>query len=314
MTESIGDRIVRILRPVLTLAALVAVGVALVDAVREAGEVPVPTVTWALWSTVLAGGAVVIAAVAWTVLLDGPTLRRVLPGFVVAQLAKYVPGSIWQGVGQVLDADRLGVGRARASLAFALQLWTQLLAAGLVAGFALLGDGARWPWLVLVASLVAAASLWRPLLVRIVILLARPAGGRFPRLQGLPGGLPAQRVLASASTLGAATIVVGGAGYAALLVGPSPSKGTLAVVGAYATAWVLGFLVVPLPAGVGVREFVLLALLGGTYGAAAVLAAAVVYRVVTLIAELLLALVTSAAGRGVGSGRRGDRQPGQETG
>jgi glycosyltransferase 2 family protein len=314
VTEPVGDRIVRILRPVLTLAALVAVAVALVDAVREAGEIPVPPVTWTLWSTLLAAGAVVIAAVAWMVLLDGPTLRRVLPGFVVAQLAKYVPGSIWQGVSQVLDADRLGVGRARASLAFALQLWTQLLAAGLVAGLALLGDGARWPWLVLIASLVAAASLWRPLLARIATLLARPAGGRFPRLQGLPGGLPAQRVLGSAATLGVATIVLGGAGYAALLVGPSPSMGTLAIVGAYATAWVLGFLVVPLPAGVGVREFVLLALLGGTYGAAAVLAAAVAYRVVTLVAEVLLAVGASAAGRDRGERRRGDRQPGRGTG
>ncbi len=314
MTEPVGDRIVRVLRPALTLAAMVAVGVALVDAVREAGEVPLPQVTWALWSMVLACGAIAIAAVAWTLLLGGPSLGRMLPGFAVAQLAKYVPGSIWQGVSQVLDAERQGVGRGRASLAFLLQLWTQLVAAGIVAGLAVLGDSGWWPWFVLIVSLALAVTLWRPLLARLAGLLTRPAGGRFPRLQGLPGGLPPQRVLASASLLGAGTILAGGAGYATLLVGPSPSTAALAVIGAYATAWVLGFLVVPLPAGVGVREFVLLALLGGTYGAAAVLAAAVVYRVITLLAELLLALITSAAAHDLGARRRGHRQPGRETG
>lgn len=305
VAESLGDRISRMLRPSLTLVAIVAVGVAFVDAVRDAGEVPLPNATWMLWSVLLSGAGLVAAAGAWAKLVGGFSLWTLLPGFSMAQLAKYVPGSVWQGVSQVLYAEGRGVGRSRATLAFLLQLWTQLLAAGVIAGLVLLGGRARWPWLLFIGSIAAGVSLWRPLLFRLAEASTRIARGRLRRLQALPEELPSQRVLVSAALFGVVTIVAGGAGYAALLVGPTVSREGLIVVGAFATAWVIGFLVVPLPAGLGVREFVLLGLLEPPFGAATVLAAAVGYRLLTIVAELLLVLAAFLLQRG-GAGRRRD--------
>ncbi len=288
------------LRPALTVAAVVAVSWALVDAVRDAGEVPLPQASGFLAAVVLLAAGVLLAAVAWARLLDGASLTTLLPSFTEAQLAKYVPGAIWQGVGQVLGAERLGVRRARASVAFLVQLWTQLVAATCVGALLVLDARAGWMWLLPAAGILGLITLARRPLVWVLGVV-----GRLLRREAASAGrvAPAQRDIIGAALLGAGTIALGGWSFSALLLGPRPQVEVVAVVAAFAAAWVAGFLVVPLPAGAGVREFVLLAALGSEFGAAAVLAAAVVHRVVALVAEILLAVVARAAGRARTSGR-----------
>ena len=81
--------------------------------------------------------------------------------------------------------------------------------------------------------------------------------------------------------------------------------------GAFALAFVAGLLVVPLAAGAGVREGVLVATLAGSIGAPAALTVSLVSRLVLLGVDLFLAALFGVGGvartvrhRGVGSARR----------
>jgi glycosyltransferase 2 family protein len=61
------------------------------------------------------------------------------------------------------------------------------------------------------------------------------------------------------------------------------------VVGSFALAYVAGLLLVPLPAGAGVREGVLVACLSGSLGASGALTVALLSRLLLVVADLALA-------------------------
>ena len=67
-------------------------------------------------------------------------------------------------------------------------------------------------------------------------------------------------------------------------------------VGAFALAFVAGLLVVPLPAGAGVREGVLVATLAGSIGAPAALTVSLVSRLVLLAVDLVMAALFGVGG------------------
>lgn len=70
----------------------------------------------------------------------------------------------------------------------------------------------------------------------------------------------------------------------------------IAVVGVYAAAWLLGFLVPGSPAGLGVREFALLLGLGPIYGASSAAMAAALLRLVTVTGDGLVFLSATVLG------------------
>jgi uncharacterized membrane protein YbhN (UPF0104 family) len=76
------------------------------------------------------------------------------------------------------------------------------------------------------------------------------------------------------------------AAYATMLQSLSTEQNFLVVFSAFAVSWIVGFLAVPVPAGVGVREVVLLALLPGLE-AGPVFAVSLVLRLMVIAAELL---------------------------
>jgi hypothetical protein len=78
-------------------------------------------------------------------------------------------------------------------------------------------------------------------------------------------------------------------GLIELLAGKSGSEGllVLTVIGAYVLAWLAGLVTPGAPAGLGVRELVLLFLLNGMIGAADLLLATVLGRVVTVCGDVL---------------------------
>ena len=60
-----------------------------------------------------------------------------------------------------------------------------------------------------------------------------------------------------------------------------------AATSAFAVAWVIGFLVLPVPSGLGIREAILYTVLPGV-PAGAVLASSLAHRLTTFIAEIIL--------------------------
>jgi glycosyltransferase 2 family protein len=68
------------------------------------------------------------------------------------------------------------------------------------------------------------------------------------------------------------------------------------IIGGYAFAWALGFVVPGAPAGLGVREAVLVGTLGGVFPENSVLISAVLFRVITTLGDSLFFLNATLVG------------------
>jgi glycosyltransferase 2 family protein len=284
--RGVTPRRMRLLRGGLALVAVVALLFALREAVEEAGAVALP----GPGRLALAGGLMAVSLVsagsAWAVLID-VRVGRAFPGFVLAQLAKYVPGSVWQGVGQVADAHRLGVATSRASLAFVVQLLLQIIAAAAASVLALTAAGLPL-WLRVWAAVAPLSLVFvdRRWLAAVVATLSRWSA----RLRDADLELPTQAALLAATWRSVVTIMLVGTSYAVLLPSAASPREVVGAAGVFMLAWLVGFLVVPLPAGLGVREIVLVAGLSAVHPTAEILAAAVVARLLLIVVEGALAL------------------------
>jgi uncharacterized membrane protein YbhN (UPF0104 family) len=215
----------------------------------------------------------------------------------LSNLARYVPGNVWSFVGAVELARREGAARP---VTLSVMAFTQVLSVGvaLLAGLpVLLAERARLgrPALlgaVAVALVAAVAAVFR----RQLLALARR------RLPGLDGGdlLPAPATVALLAAGYAAYWVVTGLAFAALVASVHPlAPGEVPlVVAAYAAAYAVGFLSVLTPAGLGVREGVLVVALSPVLPAGPALVVALVSRLWMMAVELAGAAVAQlAAGR-----------------
>ena len=210
---------------------------------------------------------------------EGLTTARVLRGSFVGQLGKYVPGAVWGVVGRGAWARRDGVAPPAAYGSALLSMVTAYLAACAVAAaclpvvWGLRADlvpiAGRWVavgvGLLAPLGLIALHPRWSAPLLR---LFERRTGREIP-LRLLPwrasAGFVARQVpswlLVSAATWATAR-------------GLGVELGPGAVTLATCVSWVVGFLAVPVPGGLGVRETVFVALLQGDGAVATVALAA----------------------------------------
>ncbi len=217
--------------------------------------------------------------------------------FGLGQLGKYVPGGVWNVVAAAeIGADH-GIPRRRSVTAMAVATLVGVVSGAVVglAALPFLAAGALGPWgWVLWVLPVAAVVLAPPVLNPLVAAALRLA--RRPPLEH-PLGWRGLGASAGWSVVG---WVCAGLQVWALAAGlgmPASARGVALAVGGYALAWVVGFLVVVVPAGAGARELVLLAVLAGTLPHAAVLLVVLTSRVLVTIADLLMAGVGALAAR-----------------
>ena len=214
-----------------------------------------------------------LLALAWHNILSALMLRVsvrwTIWAYAVSQLAKYVPGNIFQFAGR--QAIGLAVGLPGWPLAKST-VWELVLISlcGAVFGFLVLPL-----FLIAVSNLIAIllfASAIVALLVTIRVLWgARLAGAALCYLIFLGlSGLIFSSVLAIAN-------------HGIVEIG----KSLPAIVGAYVIAWLAGLLTPGAPAGLGIREAVLLLLLPVLYDNSAILLAVVVGRAITVSGDLL---------------------------
>jgi hypothetical protein len=288
----------RLFQTILLVAGLVAIAVVTAHTVHDARQQVMPSPVALSVAGGLAVVAIVSSARAWAVLFTDLLTTRsshlVLRGtFYVAQLAKYLPvGGAVQAAGQLGLAPAAGVPLRRAAVAFPVTV-VGAVAACTTIGSGLVFSGAlpMWVRLLVLLGLLAPLSLHRSFLAAILDA-ARPVVRRLPTADALPS----QRSIVHFYLW--ALVTIGSlCGIQAVLVhslAPSASPGI--VFCAFAIAWVVGFLVLPIPAGVGVREAVLVALLPGV-GAAPLLAASLAGRLLSIAAELLAVLGNKLATR-----------------
>jgi glycosyltransferase 2 family protein len=242
---------------------------------------------------------------AWRRLLAG--LGSPLPTAAAArilflgQLGKYLPGSVWPILAQMELGRAHQVPRHSSASASVLTMLLSLLTGLLTALVMLPFTGASsYLWAFAAAPFLLAClhpRVLNPLMGRLLRLARQPALG-----QPLSG-----QTLAVALGWSFAAWVCNGVQIWLLAVrlGAPVGSSLLLAMGGYAFAWSVGFLVVFAPAGVGVREVLLVAMLSPAVGTGGATAIALVSRVLTTAGDLL----TAAAAGGCRRRPRADRLP-----
>jgi glycosyltransferase 2 family protein len=204
----------------------------------------------------------------------------------VGQLGKYLPGSVWPVLAQMELGAAHEVPRRRSASASVLTMLLSLLA-GILVGLVMLpfskGAGPYW-WVFLFAPPIL-LLLYPRVLNRVLGWLLRLA--RRPALeQPLTG-----RAIATALAWGVVSWVLFGLQIWLMgeRLGLTGASGALLAIGAFSFAWCAGFLVVFVPAGAGIREIVLIALLSPAIGADKAGAVALVSRVLMTLGDLVTA-------------------------
>lgn len=251
--------------------------------------------------------ALVASMQVWRVLLAGLgsplsfwAASRVM---FVGQLGKYLPGSVWPVLAQMELATDHGVPRRRTASASLINMPVTVLS-GLIASMVTLPfAGGSTPYLWAFAVLPFALACVHPKVLNYLLGVMFRLARRPPLEQPLTG-----RVVAGAVGWSLMTWVFYGLGtwVLAVRVGVPAGVALPLSTGAFAFAWTLGFIVILAPAGAGIREVVMVAILSHPLGvtASAALAVALVSRAVTAVGDL------ATAGLGAASYRRAKRHAG----
>lgn len=248
-------------------------------------------------------GTVAIGQV-WFVLLRGLDVeaprREMGAVFFVSQLGKYLPGSVWPVLAQMEFGHRWGAPR-RTMLAANIMMLAVVAATGLTVGAALLpwsgGDGLSGYGWTLVFLLPLLACL-HPRTIPVAVDQVLRVFGREPLGVRLDG-----RSMLAALGWGLVVWAVMGVHLLVMtraLGAAPPAAAAAAAVGAMGLGWAAGLIFVPAPAGVGVRDAVLVAALAPQIGVPEALSVALASRVLLLLADVVLA----ATGAALRPGRR----------
>lgn len=296
--RSTRRRVVDALRIGFLLLVLVAVGIALWSNWEEVrgdlGRLDPGTLLAATALALLSPFATVLG---WRVLLAdlGSRLHIAQASgvFFVGQLGKYLPGSVWSVVVQTEMAVRLGVPRRRTAVVGLLCIGLSALT-GLVVGLPALpvlltrGDAVLPWWGVLLLVAVLLLLLWPPLLnlgFRTALRLLR----RPPLEHSLSAG-----AVALSSVWFTLSWVIGGLSVWVMAHALAPDDADVAglllvAVSGYLLAAGIGMFSIVVPAGVGVRDGVMVLLLTTQMSLSAATAVVVVARFLTVLGDVVWA-------------------------
>lgn len=249
----------------------------------------------------------VIGSGVWAVFMlstgESATASKIMKIFLLSQLAKYLPGNIMHHLGRIALARRYHLGVSRTAFTMILETGMTILAGTFLSAMSFLyaGEflfrkpypmGTNWHLGALVLAgfflLWVGAWIvkhWRPRLVSAFIDDRRIT-------------VPRIGVLTLCFVLYLLSFVLMGGIVFMLLSGiyDVAEPPFWRITGIFAAAWVAGFVTPGAPAGFGVREAILIALLKPLYGGGVVLGVTIALRVVTLIGDGLVfvaALVSS---------------------
>lgn len=217
-------------------------------------------------------------------------LCRVL---MLSQFGKYLPGNFAHHAGRVVLARKLGIGLEPTIASMAVDLVILMIVAVIcsVPALTLLWAMLRQQDMPLDSIAIAVAACAT---VACILLMF---SARARRVAAHPVRI-ARKVLArsnirflfrtalahcSGFVIGGSALFLLCSAFSGSLSGP-----WLSVVGAYTASWLLGFVVIGAPAGIGIREVALLFGLAPLYGEQHALAATAILRLVTTLGDALL--------------------------
>lgn len=204
-----------------------------------------------------------------------------------AQIARYIPGGVWDVAGRLVLGQQVGVDKRRMSASVGMEMGLQVLSASLFLLVALIigADASVRAYLpyVLIVIAISLVMLTPPVFSTLVNwglkILRRP-----PLVLNITYGnillLFFMRVFAHG---------LKGLAYFLFARGLSPIPWSAAplMISAFVGAWLIGYLAVFVPTGIGVREGALVLLLGPSFPFGMATVSAIGYRVWIAVRDLL---------------------------
>jgi hypothetical protein len=211
----------------------------------------------------------------------------------VSQFSKYVPGNIAQHVGRVAMSKIHGITYSKTIFSMYLEIALLVLAA---AGLAIVGTAFSQPvdpnassripghmaLLALVLGMLIAPFVGHGLFQTVAAWIARKKGVPRDTIEA-----PSPPTLLHAVFLYVISFLVLGAALYITAAGVfgEGSANFLLLAGIFSVSWLVGFLTPGAPAGLGVREVMLVALLTPIYGEQLALGIAAILRVITVLGD-----------------------------
>lgn len=286
-------------RTIKLLVAAIAVGLLAVAVwgQRDGFERGLQRLGWGdlLLAALFAVGAVLASGLSWRASMASVLGGRRIPllasakVFLVSQIGKYIPGSVWPVLVQIEMTRRYGISKTQNAAGMLVTMLVGAVSSACVAIASMTlfnRDALHTYWFVLLAVPFGLALLNPSILVRVVRV-----AGRLLRRDVTIERPAAPRLLAAAGWCTLSWLLFG---VHAWIIARDVSGGPVPygqAVGAFALAWLVGFLVVISPAGVGAREGVLVVAFSGSLTTAEGLVFAVVSRVLLTLVDAGGALV-----------------------
>lgn len=228
-----------------------------------------------------------VYSVSWAILFPTEDDRALIAlGFIVSQPIKYLPGGVAQPIGQVTLAAQAAEDSGRAIVSFPVHVLINVVAAlTLSSPMLFIADLPSWAGWVILLIPITWAALNRRWMVSLISLL-----GRLSKRFRVSEDLPTQRAINNGFGL---ALIAHGAMFLAfgVLTSPSiPGWSPLELAFAFGGAWMIGYVAIPAPAGLGAREAVLVFILAGAASTVDVVKISAVHRIATLVVELALLL------------------------
>ena len=212
--------------------------------------------------------------------------------YYTGQLGKYVPGGVWAVVGRAEMAVRGGVPRADAYSVTGLSMFTTYSAAALCAA---LGSLLSWErpiiGVALLLALVVGLSVYAiaPLRQRLVGLLRKITSGT-NELTAPKDMLALTIVQVPAWIMISLSTTITAHAFGA-------EVGVLHMFFVSSLSWLIGFLVIGAPGGLGVRESIFTGLLSASIGTSTALSLAVASRMIFVSVDFFGALIFNVIAR-----------------
>ncbi|PKQ18791.1 MAG: hypothetical protein CVT68_01620 [Actinobacteria bacterium HGW-Actinobacteria-8] len=206
--------------------------------------------------------------------------------FLVSQAGKYVPGAVWPVLAQSEFARAHGLSRTRGMTGSLVAMAVGVVTAGVVGTVGLVvwapGALADYWWALVVAA--GLATLLVPSVLTRVLALALKTMRRSVK----PPVIAGRALLVSAAWSTANWLALGLQAWLLLRVLSPGTDGLWPLAtGAFALAWLVGFLVVFAPAGVGPREATFVVLLAAVATQPEALALALMSRFAMTLADAI---------------------------
>ena len=217
------------------------------------------------------------------------SLPQTLRAYFVGQLGKYVPGGVWAVMGRGEWASRAGVPRAAGYTSTVLSIVTTYLAASALAGVAIVIGARPDSWLLPGATaLLAPVGIvcLHPAILRVGLRTMGRLRSSLNDLQPMPWLSSFGYVLRQLPSWVLITVATG-----AVAQGLGVDIDVRSLMLATAVSWVAGFLFLPTPGGIGIREAAFVAVLHGDGTVAAVSLGA---RLVFVLVDGIGAITSSA--------------------